>query len=397
MNMYAPFQHPVYVMAKPAGASCNLKCRYCYYLEKKELYANAPTPRMSLSMLERFISQYIDSQTVPEISFTWHGGEPTLMPNSFYKEAMRLQKKYARGRRILNCLQTNGTLLNEEWCRMLKDNGWLVGISIDGPQRFHDEYRRNNNDSPTFVRVMQSIDMLDRFGVDWNAMAVVTSLNADHPEEFYDFFKSIGCKFLQFSPIVERLDTSGHLTTPNDFGQLTPHSVSPQQWGNFLCGIFDEWVKEDVGEIFVQIFDATLANYVGVEPGVCSLSKSCGHAAIIEYNGDVYSCDHFVFPEHRLGNIRQTPLASLLYSQQQHRFGLAKLSSLPRQCRECGFLSLCYGECPRLRFANDRYGNPGLNYLCEGYRRFFAHTAHVFTAMARAINNGKSAADWKTF
>lgn len=286
-----PFAYPVYVMAKPAGPACNLACEYCYYLDKADLYATRGPKNMSDDTLERYIRSYIESQTLPAVQFTWHGGETMLRPVSFYRRAMELQQRYARGRRIENCIQTNGTLLTEEWCRFLRDNGWLVGISIDGPQEFHDEYRRSRDGRPSFNRVMRAINMLNRYGVDWNAMAVVNDYNADYPEEFYNFFKQIGCRYIQFTPVVERLSADGHIAAVDAPGQLAPFSVSPEQWGEFLCRVFDLWVKSDVGETFVQIFDATLANYVGVEPGVCSLASVCGHAGVMEHNGDVYCCD----------------------------------------------------------------------------------------------------------
>ncbi len=242
-----PFAYPVYVMAKPAGPGCNLACEYCYYLDKADLYTARGAKNMSDETLERYIRSYIEAQTLPSVQFTWHGGETMLRPVSFYKRAIELQKRYARGRHIENCIQTNGTLLTDEWCRFLRDNGWLVGISIDGPQEFHDEYRRARDGKPTFHRVMRAIDMLNRYGVEWNAMAVVNDYNADYPDEFYNFFKQIGCRFIQFTPVVERLSTDGRIAAVSSPGELAPFSVTPEQWGNFLCRVFDLWVKADVG------------------------------------------------------------------------------------------------------------------------------------------------------
>lgn len=394
----APFARPLYLMAKPAGASCNLACQYCYYLEKSRLYrAAAPSARppvMSDALLERFVRDYIGAQTQPQVLFTWHGGEPLLRPLDFYRRAVALQRQYADGRQIDNCIQTNGTLLTDEWCRFFKEQGWLVGISIDGPQPLHDAYRRHASGLPTFAEVMRGIELLDRHGVEWNALATVNHLNATHPHEFYAFFKQAGCRYIQFTPVVERLMPHAdgrHLAAPSDAPDvpLAPFSVRPGEWGDFLCALFDEWVRSDVGEYFIQLFDATLANWAGVPPGVCTLAETCGHAAVMEWNGDVYVCDHFVFPEYRLGNLLSDSLPAMLYSRRQLRFGRAKRDSLPRQCRRCTWLFACHGECPRNRFMRTATGEPGLNYLCEGYRRFFAHAAPYMDYMKREYLAGR--------
>ena len=357
-------------MLKPVGSCCNLNCSYCYYLDKGRLYPNQEP--LSEELLETFIQQYIEAQTMPEVLFIWHGGEPLLRPLSFYRRALELQQRYACGRHIDNCLQTNGTLLTDEWCEFLRANLFLVGISIDGPQQFHDAYRCHS-----FEKVMNGIRLLQKYQVEWNAMATVNHLNADHPEDFYRFFKTIGCQYLQFTPVVERDDTS----------------VNPEQWGRFLCGVYDEWAKEDVGQVFVQIFDATLANWAGEPPGICSMAPYCGRAAVMEANGDVYSCDHFVFPQYRLGNIQQKSLTQMLYGERQQQFGRDKSASLPRQCRECRFLFACHGECPKNRFMKDKYGEPGLNYLCDGYRQFFAHVASDMDFMKAELDAGRSPAN----
>ncbi len=386
---FAPFSRPLYVMSKPAGPTCNLACDYCYYLEKSNLYKENPEQVMSDELLERFIVEYINSQTMPQVMFTWHGGEALMRPLSFYKKVVGLQKRYGGGRRIDNCIQTNGTLLNDEWCRFFKENNWLVGISIDGPQRFHDEYRKNRRGQPSFAKVMRGIELLNKHGVEWNAMAVVNRLNADHPVEFYDFFKSIGCRYIQFAPIVERLhnhEDGRHLASPvQEDERLADFSVTPEQWGNFLCRLFDEWIRNDVGRYFIQIFDATLANWVGAEPGVCSMAKTCGHAGVMEFNGDVYSCDHYVFPEYKLGNIWQNTLVEMMYSDRQQDFGLMKRNSLPSQCMECPYLFACNGECPKNRFVKTLSGEPGLNYLCDGYFRFFEHAAPYMDYMRNEL------------
>ena len=390
MTTISPFARPLYVMLKPVGAACNLACNYCYYLEKSNLYKHQPKRQMSEELLERFVKDYIEAQTMNEVVFTWHGGEPTLRPLSFYQKAVELQKKYAGGRIIHNSLQTNGTLLTDEWCRFLKANNWLVGISIDGPEAFHDRYRRDSQGKPSWKKVMEGIRLLQHYGVEWNAMAVVNRYNADHPQAFYRFFKSIGCQYIQFTPIVERnvQHADGrHLASINDADDapVTDFSVTPEQWGSFLCGLFDEWVKQDIGRVFVQIFDSMLANWVGVAPGSCIYAKECGHAGVMEYNGDVYSCDHFVFPQYKLGNINEHTLIEMLYGEKQRRFSQLKYNKLPRQCKECRWAFACHGECPKNRFVNDRYGNPGLNYLCAGYRRFFEHIAPTMDEMKKAF------------
>ena len=388
MATISPFARPLYVMLKPVGAACNLACDYCYYLEKSNLYKQQSHRIMTDELLERFIKEYIEAQTMNEVLFTWHGGEPTLRPLSFYQKAVALQQKYARGRRIDNALQTNGTLLTDEWCRFLKANNWLVGISIDGPAEFHDRYRRDNRGEPSFEKVMNGIRLLQKHGVEWNAMAVVNRYNADHPKAFYDFFKRINCQFIQFAPIVERImphDDGRHLAALGEAAgeMVSDTSVTPEQWGTFLCGIFDEWKKADIGKVFVQIFDSMLANWVGVMPGTCIFSKECGHAGVMEYNGDVYSCDHFVFPQYKLGNIYQHTLLEMLYGEKQRYFSQLKYNRLPRQCKECRWAFACHGECPKNRFLKDRYGNPGLNYLCAGYRRFFEHIAPTMEEMKK--------------
>ncbi len=379
INTIAPFSKPLYVMLKPAGSLCNLACKYCYYLEKQKLYPLDKSKVISDELLEEFIRQYIEAQTMPQVLFTWHGGETLMRPVSFYKRALELQQRYANGRRIENCIQTNGTLLTDEWCEFFRQNNFLVGVSIDGTQEFHDEYRRTRSGKPSWHEVMKGIRLLQKHGVEWNALAVVNDFNADYPKEFYHFFRDLGCRYIQFTPVVERIvkRADGLTLAPGmqEGGEVTDFSVTPEQWGNFLCTLYDEWVKQDVGEIFIQLFDATLANWAGVPPGVCSMSGECGHAAVMEFNGDVYSCDHFVYPEYRLGNIRQQTLTGLMYSDRQRAFGKLKTGTLTRQCRECRFLFACHGECPKNRFVRDVYGEPGHNYLCAGYRKFFEHVA----------------------
>ena len=389
-NIANPFAKPLYVMLKPAGAHCNLACKYCYYLEKNKLYPTAQRHLMSDEMLEQFTREYIEAQTMNQVLFTWHGGEPLLRSIDFYRKALSLQQKYAGGRRIDNVIQTNGTLLTDEWCEFFAQNHWLVGISIDGPQPDHYHYRLTAAGKPSWKKVMQGIKLLKKHGVEWNAMAVVNAYNANHPMEFYRFFKENGCQFLQFTPIVERLTrhedgrTLASLADKDEIS-LSEASVAPEQWGYFLCAIFDEWVRKDVGKIFVEIFDCTLANWMGISPGICAYSKECGHAGVMEHNGDVYSCDHFVFPEYKLGNIRDHSLIDMLYGEQQQEFSRLKHSSLPRQCKECDMEFACHGECPKNRFMKDKYGDSGLNYLCPGYYHYYQHVAPYMDYMKQEL------------
>ncbi|MBQ5875271.1 MAG: anaerobic sulfatase-maturation protein [Alistipes sp.] len=391
------YGRPMYVMAKPVGAACNLQCSYCYYLEKSRLY-DASSQLMSDEMLELFIREYIHSQTTLEVLFTWHGGEPLLRPISFYERALELQRQYANGRRIANSIQTNATLIDDEWCEFFRKNNFLVGVSIDGPQMMHDSLRTSRRGESSYRDVMRGLRLLNRHRVEWNAMATVNAANVEHPLEFYRYFRDeLDCQFLQFTPVVERRYMSGgesrlmHAAEPS--GELVPYSVTAEQWGRFLCAIFDEWVRHDVGRMFVQLFDSTLANWVGEAVGVCTMSKYCGHAAVIEHNGDVYSCDHFVFPEYKLGNLNEKSLSEMMYGRQQSEFGVAKHRTLPRQCRECEYEFACHGECPRNRFLTTADDEPGLNYLCTGYYAFFSHAATAMDYMRRQLQQGRPPAN----
>ena len=391
------YGRPIYLMAKSVGAACNLRCSYCYYLEKTGLYHNS-SQLMSDETLELFVKQYIEAQTTPEVLFIWHGGEPLLRPIAFYHRALELQQRYAGGRRVDNCIQTNATLINEEWCKFLKTNDFLVGVSIDGPQYMHDALRHTQQGGGSFRDVVRGIRLLSKYGVEWNAMATVNAVNVEHPLEFYKFFRDeLECRYLQFTPVVERVTLSEHgprlMHGAELGGELTPHSVTAESWGRFLCAIFDEWVRHDVGRMFVQLFDSTLANWVGAPAGVCTMSKYCGQAAAIEHNGDVYSCDHYVFPEYRLGNIHEESLLSMMCGSRQREFGEAKYRSLPEQCRKCSYEFACHGECPRNRFITTADGERGLNFLCEGYRAFFAHVHEAMDYMRVQLERGLPPAD----
>lgn len=390
MNIPSPFGYPVYIMAKPAGALCNLHCRYCYYLEKSQLYKESKKQIMTDELLDKFIREYIESQTTPNVLFTWHGGEPLLRSLFFYEKIIKLQKKYGKGRNIDNCIQTNGTLLTKDWCKFFHEHKWLVGVSIDGPEEFHDTYRKDKSQEGTFKQVMQGIELLNKYHVEWNAMAAINNINVKDPLRFYRFFKEIGCRYIQFTPVVERLnrhEDGRYLAAPDETEtvDVTDFSVSPDEWGKFLCTIFDEWVRNDVGHYFVQLFDSTLANWVGETPGLCSMGKTCGHSGVMEFNGDVYACDHFVFPQYKLGNIYKDTLVEMMYSPRQLQFGQDKSDKLPRQCKECEYLFACNGECPKNRFTHTPSGDPGLNYLCKGYFRFFKHVAPYMDYMKKEL------------
>jgi len=374
------FVRPFFATAKPVGARCNLHCRYCYYLDKAGLYPREASHTMGPALLEAFIEQHIGAQPQREVMFVWHGGEPTLLPLQYFRQVVGLQRRHAAGHVVDNCLQTNGTLLDDEWCQFLRDEGWLVGLSIDGTQRQHDRYRQMRGGGGTHHRVMRAVEKLEKYGVQWNAMATINAANVGEPQQFYRFFKSIGCLWLQFTPVVER---DGH-------GRVCDFSVAPQAWGDFLCSLFDEWHAQDVGRVQVQLFDATLAGYLGLPPTLCSFAATCGQALCVEHNGDVYSCDHFVTPDHLLGNLRQTPLLQMAYGKRQQQFGLEKTQGLSDRCRACRYLFVCNGECPKNRFVQAEKERPGENYLCPGYHSFFAHTENAFRQLAKLYRQAHS-------
>lgn len=384
-----------HVLVKPIGPICNLQCRYCFYLEKEALY---PANRAHLdwmlpeNILEEYIRQYIQSQSSATISFAWQGGEPTLLGIGYFQKALELQKKHAGGRKIENTLQTNGILLDDAWCEFLAAHRFLVGVSIDGPESLHNYGRIDRGGAPSFDKVLRGIDCLKKHGVAFNTLTVVHKHNSQHPLEVYRFLRDIGHGFLQFIPIVERLagtPTPEGLTLVSPEAavpaEVTEWSVAPLQYGKFLSAIFDEWVRRDVGRTYVQLFDVTLASWIGMEPGLCVFQRTCGTSAVLEHNGDLYACDHFVYPENRLGNILETPLAALARSDRQMRFGRAKQEQLPRCCRECPVLFACNGECPKHRFLKTPEGEANLNYLCAGYKHFFTHVAPYMDFMAAEL------------
>jgi len=386
------------VMLKPAGPSCNLNCSYCYYLEKNKLFGSAGT-RMSEELLEEFTKQFIEAHEVPVVMFTWQGGEPTLMGLDFFKKAVAFQKKYSGGKRIDNAFQTNGTMLNDEWCIFLRENNMLVGISIDGPEQNHDHYRRTKSGAPTFKRVMRGIELLHKHKVEFNTLSVVNDYNVSMATETYRFLKQIGSGFMQFLPVVERIsesrdDNSLKLIAPihGDAG-LAPWTVGAKDYGKFLITIFNEWVRNDVAKYYVQIFDSTLANYVGENPGICVFNETCGDALAMEHNGDIFACDHFVYPEYFLGNIFKKRLIDLVKSQQQFDFGIDKRNKLPRYCLQCDVRYACHGECPKHRFLQTPDDQPGLNYLCEGYKLFFKHVEPYMEFMAKELKAKRAPAN----
>lgn len=367
-------------MAKPTGAMCNMACKYCFYNPKKKLYPNTEC-RMSEEILKEYVKQYIDAIKVPEVTFAWQGGEPTLMGIDFFEKAIEYQNQYKKdGMKIYNTIQTNGTLLNDEWCKFFFENKFLVGLSIDGPQKLHDTYRLDKEGKSSFDLVMNGLELLKKHGVEFNILATVNRINADHPIEVYKFLRDeLGVKFIQFIPIVEQVR----------FGSgVSEESLRPGQYGNFLISIFDQWVKNDVGDIFIQIFDAILASWVDYPPAVCIFAPTCGTAMIIEHNGDIYSCDHFVDSEHLLGNIMEYSIEEIVSSSKQYHFGLDKTDNLSLECIECEYKFACWGSCPKHRFSENNNEN-NLNYLCTDYKMFFNHTKCHMQIMAALFNQGR--------
>jgi len=379
-NLKTQAQSGFHLMTKPTGSLCNLDCSYCFYLEKSELYSDTSNFRMQPEVLETYIKSYIEAQPVEEVNFAWQGGEPTLLGVDFYRKAVLLQKKYAGDKKINNAFQTNGILINEAWADFFLENNFLVGISIDGPERLHDAYRVDRGGKPTFQRVMAAIELLKKKSVEFNTLTTVHRKNSLFPIEVYRFLKDIGSGYIQFIPIVERkhqgvsqLASPPDPTKKDDLVEVTPWSVESSQYGTFLSAIYDEWVKFDVGRVFVQQFDSALANWLGYPAGICVFSEKCGRALAVEHNGDVFSCDHYVYPRYKLGNLMNTSLASMVDSQTQEDFGNAKALALPEYCRSCEVRFACHGECPKHRFLLTPTGEPGLNYLCAGYKKFFRH------------------------
>jgi uncharacterized protein len=383
---------PFHVMAKPAGSTCNLDCAYCYYLSKETLPGGPATGRMSDDTLERFIQQYIASATGPEVIFSWQGGEPTLLGVEYFRKVVALEQKHARpGQKIQNDLQTNGTLLDDEWCAFLKEHRFLVGLSIDGPRELHDRYRVTKGGRPTFDQVFNAARLLQRRGVPFNTLTCVHRFNATRAKDVYRFLRQeLDSTYLQFIPVVEfkgferaapqswaaaALPRVGEPEArpghPNSI--VTDWSVDPDDWGRFLCRVFDRWLDRDLGKVMVNHFETLVAQHLGFPSQMCIYSQTCGRAVALEHDGGVYACDHYVYPAFHLGNLNSSRLQDLVFSETQRQFGRAKSETLPRYCRECAYLTDCWGECPKNRFLRTPDGEPGLNYLCRGFKQFFAH------------------------
>ncbi len=377
-----------HVMAKPTGAKCNLECDYCFFLKKDRLYPDSGF-RMSDETMEAYIRQTIEGHRVPQVTIAWQGGEPTLMGLDFFKRAVELEKKYARpGQTIENSFQTNGVLIDEEWCRFFHANNFLVGLSLDGPRRLHDAYRHDKGGKSVFDKVVRAAQLMQKYNVEFNILCTVNAANSREPLEVYRFFRDeLGARYLQFIPIVERDNETGN----QEGTKVTDRTVDPEQYGRFLIEIFDEWVRRDVGFMFVLFFDAVLASYVRGRSTVCVLSPTCGEGVALEHNGDLYSCDHYVESRYLLGNISRTPIAELVSSETQRRFGKDKSATLPRYCRECEFLFTCHGECPKNRVLTAPGGEPGLNWLCAGLKAFFEHVDRPMKIMADLLRRGQNA------
>ena len=371
-----------HVMTKPIGPICNLDCEYCFYLDKEELYPETRSFRMNDEVLENYVKQYIEAQEVNEVTFAWQGGEPTLMGVDFFRQAIRYQQKYRRpGMQIQNSFQTNATLLDDEWGEFFKRNKFLIGVSIDGPPEIHDKYRYDKRGRPSSEQVIRGLRILQQYKVDYNILCVVNKHNAEHPKEVYNYFKELGAEFMQFIPAVE------HFGGKN----VSPRSVTARQYGKFLCSIFDEWVVNDIGRIFVQIFDVALEAWLGYNPSLCVFNETCGDALAIEHNGDLYSCDHFVTPDYHVGNIAENTVAEMVDSTFQRKFGTDKRDTLPEYCRSCEVKFVCNGGCPKNRFIKTPTGEDGLNYLCAGYKQFFNHIDEPMKMMAAALQAGRPA------
>ncbi|MBM4765162.1 anaerobic sulfatase maturase [Bacillus sp. B15-48] len=405
MNLLQQRKDNFHIIAKPSGPLCNLDCHYCFYTEKEALFPGQPSYKMSDATLENFVRNYIKSQKVPEIPFVWQGGEPTLMGLDFYKKVVKYQKKYASGKKISNSLQTNGTLLDEEWCQFLAKHDFLVGLSIDGPPDIHDYYRVNRGGKPTSEQVLHGLSLLQKYNINYNVLTCVTKDSAPRGLEIYRYFKEKGVKYIQFIPIVERLPDAEalklglrHATPPSlteSEAQKTVSSwtVEAEAYGNFLIEIFDEWVRNDVGTVHVMNFEWAVSSWLGLPSPICLFSETCGNAGIIEHTGDIYSCDHFMYPEYKLGNIADDSLKKMMGSPQQKQFGDAKRDTLPKQCQTCEVRFACHGECPKHRFLLSDDGEPGLNYLCAGYKNYFHHIHPYMKVIVQLLENDLPASD----
>jgi uncharacterized protein len=382
-----------HVMAKPTGAVCNLACGYCFFLNKDLLYPGSSF-RMSDEVLAEYLDQYMRAQQVPVCNVSWQGGEPTLMGLGFFERSVELSRaKAPPGMRLEYSIQTNGTMLDDAWCEFFRGNEFLVGLSMDGPRDLHDRYRVDRHGRPTFDRTLRAARLMRRHGVEFNILCAVNSANVSHAVEVYRFFlDELGASWIQFIPVVERVNSDGS-TMRQEGTTVTERSVAPAQWGEFLIGVFEEWIRGDVGEVHVNFFESAFASFLGVPALMCIFQETCGEAMVLEHNGDLYSCDHFVEPGHLLGNIMERPMSELAASDRQVQFGEAKLSTLPGHCLSCDVRFACNGECPKNRFRLAPDGEPGLNYLCAGYRAFFEHVDGPMRRMAELYRAGRSPAE----
>lgn len=388
-----------HIIAKPSGPLCNLDCHYCFYTEKEALFSGRPSYQMSDEVLENFIENYIKGQQAPEVPFVWQGGEPTLMGLDFYKKVILFQKKHAAGKRITNSLQTNGTLLNDEWCEFLAEHKFLVGLSLDGTPEIHDYYRVDRGGKPTSDKVLRALKLLQKNNVPYNILVCVTKESSKHASIIYRYLKGEGVKYIQFIPIVERepdaeADRLGlrhavppSLTEAEAQKTVSSWTVESESYGDFLIEVFDEWVRNDVGEIFVMNFEWALTSWLGLPSSVCIFAETCGDAGIVEHNGDVYSCDHFMYPDYKLGNIGEDSLLDMMNSTEQFEFGASKRDALPEMCQTCEVKFACNGECPKSRFLLTPDGEPGLNYLCTGYKKYFHHIHPYMKVMVQLLEN----------
>jgi uncharacterized protein len=392
----------IHIVAKPIGPTCNLDCEYCFYLEKQALFGTSEVCRMSDEVLSAFIRSYVEAQPTAVVEFVWQGGEPTLLGLDFFRRVVELQRPFAGRKAIANSLQTNGTLLDDEWCRFLKQYGFMVGLSLDGPQDVHDRYRRDRNGNGTFDRVMRGLKLLQKHGVEYNVMASVARETARRPLDVYHFFKDEGVEFIQFVPIIERLPDAvardrglrlagpAHLDRKEQNVEVTSWTVVPEEYGDFLIEIYEEWVRKDVGTVFVMNFEWAINAWIGNPSPVCVHAGQCGRSVVLEHNGDLFVCDHFVYPEYRLGNILTDDLALMVEKSVHSGFGVKKESALPKLCGKCEVLAACRGGCPKHRFMETYHSEPGLQYLCAGYKKFFRHISKYLRVMATLLENGLS-------
>ena len=394
----------LHVLAKPIGPVCDINCDYCFYLEKRALFGSTEHYRMPDEVLAAYIQQYVESQPTPVVEFVWHGGEPTLLGVDFFRKVVELQEPYRDKKQIRNNLQTNGLHLDDEWCEFFRANDFFIGLSLDGPEDIHNRYRKDRRGRGTFERVMQAVRLLQEHGVEFNALACVGRETAYRPLDVDRFFRDAGIRYVQFTPVVERmpgqeaadlglsLEMPAQISREEPNREVTPWTVEPERYGDFLIAIYEEWVRRDVGEMFVMNFEWVLTAWLGEPSPVCIFAQQCGRAVAMEHDGSVFACDHYVYPEYRLGNVLSDNLGEMVERSVAGGFGPHKEAALPRTCRECDVRNACWGGCPKHRFTLSAEGEPGLHYLCAGYKKFFRHTRKYLQAMATLLENGQPAA-----